>query len=540
MSVSRAALWHDRGVVAAVDTVTGPAAAVTPARTSAVTWAFRAGLALLAAQFAFLCGYGWVDFHRMTLGVDFGIFSQAWTQIGSGHLDPTSSISDIPYLRSHFELLMWPLALLHPLVHSPMVLLVVQAAALSATGVVVLVWVRALLARSPIGAGRAAAVLAGTVLLLVVNPVVYATATEDFHFEPLAACFAVLAAYDLWSGRTVRLWVWVALCLACGDVGGLYVVGVGLTGVAAARGDRVRSAVVLAAGAAWVGLIAALGDNVGSNVSVGYAYLAGRTTLPSGVSGLALVVGDMMAHPWRPWDLVTPRFGTIVGYLQTGGVFGAFTPWGFGVPLVALGSAALQHDPVFIRIGFQNVVVSPFVTFGTAWLVVWLLVRSQQADAGRWPGRRALVWTAAVVGVVALASGGIHAARELPPVFGADPVTGLVPAGEAAALRAALAATPPDAEVVAPVPTIGRFGQRPFLYVLVDPTPGTAQPLPVRARTVVVVVDSGRAGQLLPPAQAERLVARLVGAGARVVVHRAGVTALVWHPPPGTTALYLP
>ena len=36
----------------------------------------------------------------------------------------------------------------------------------------------------------------------------------------------------------------------------------------------------------------------------------------------------------------------LLGYLRTGGVFGAFTPWGFGVPLVALGTAALQHDPV--------------------------------------------------------------------------------------------------------------------------------------------------------------------------------------------------
>lgn len=533
-------VWHDRTVAAAVDTVTGPVVATAEqARTPATTWAFRAGLALLGAQFAFLCSYGWIVFHRMTLGMDFAIFSQAWTRIGTGHLDPTSSVNEIPYLRSHFELLMWPLALLHPLVHSSFVLLVVQAAALSATGVVVLIWVQALLRRAGTGDGAAAAVIAGTVLLLLVNPAVYATATEDFHFEALAACFAVLAAYDLWSGRTRRLWVWVVLCLLCGDVGGLYVLGVGLTGVVAATGRRPRALAVLVAGAAWVALIAALGDNIGSNVSIGYAYLAGRPRLPSGASGLALVLGGMVTHPWRPWDMVTARSGTVFGYLQTGGVFGAFTPWGFGVPLVALASAVLQHDPVFIDVSFQDVVVSPFVTVGTAWLVVWLLGRASAGEAGS-SRSRLLASTAVLVGVVALISGGVHAAQRLPTVFGADPVTALVPADEAAALRAALAATPPDAEVIAPVPTVGRFGQREFLFVLVDPVPGAALPLPVKARSVVVIVDRGRAAQLLPPAQADRLVAQLVGAGAHVVVDRAGVTALVWHPPPGTTALHLP
>jgi len=533
-------VWHAGGVAEALDSVAEPVAVPNRTPGAPVTWVFRTGLGLLGAQCALLVGYSVVIFHRMTLGVDFGIFSQAWTRIGTGHLDPRSSISDLPYLASHFELMMWPLALLHPLVHSSIVLLFVQDAALSATSFVVLVWVRDLLGGSTVGDAWAAAVLGGTALLLVVNPVLYATATEDFHFEPLATCFVVLAAYDLWSGRTARMWVWTVLCLLCGDVGGLYVVGLGLTGVVAARGDRPRAAALLAAGVAWVALIAALGDNIGSNVSVGYTYLAGRSSLPAGASGLLLVVGGMVAHPSRPWDMLTSRFGTILGYLRTGGVFGAFTPWGFGVPLVALGTAALQHDPVFIDIGFQNIVVSPFVTFGTAWLVAWLVARAGRPAPSRRPGRRAAVWAAAVVGAVALVSGGVHAAQDLPTVFGSDPVTGLVPADQAAALRAALAATPADAEVIAPVPTIGRFGQREYLYLLVDQAPGSALPLPVRARTVVVVVDTRRAAQLLPRDQADRLVAQLVGRGARVVVRRAGVTALVWHPPRGVTALPLP
>ena len=82
---------------------------------------------------------------------------------------------------------MWPLALLHPLVHSSIVLLVRPGRGP----------VRHVVRRPGLGPGRwlggstvgdawAAAVLGGTALLLVVNPVLYATATEDFHFEPLA------------------------------------------------------------------------------------------------------------------------------------------------------------------------------------------------------------------------------------------------------------------------------------------------------------------------------------------------------------------
>ncbi len=506
--------------------------ATTPVRAgTASTWVFRVGLGLLGVQFAFLAGLAALTYHRMTLGVDFGIFNQAWTLIGRGDLHPDSSLLNAPYLRSHFELLMWPLALLYPLVHSSIVLLLVQAAALAGTGAVVLVWVRALLRSTSVGDRWAAAVLAGTVGLLLVNPVLYSTATEDFHFEPLATCFVVLAAFDLWSGRTRRLWVWVGLCLLCGDVGGVYVVGLGVTGVVAARGHRWTGAALLAAGVAWVGTISALGDNLGSGVSVGYAYLAGRRTLPGGVEGLALVARGVVAHPDRPWDVLAARVGPVVGYLRTGGVVGVLTPWGFGVPLVALGTAALQHDPVFVTIGFQNFVVSPFVTFGTAWLVVWLVGRA---------GPRSLRWLAAAVGATALVVGGVRSAGQLPSIFGSDPVTGFVPSGEAAALRTALARTPPDAEVVAPLPTVGRFGQRRYVYVLVDRLPGTASPVPVKAPVVVVVIDTHRATELLPPPIEAELVRELEVDGARTLVSTDGVVAVEWRPPPGVTQLHLP
>jgi len=515
----------------AVDGAQGPPATLVGDPDVVRQWTLRLGLGLLALQGVFLVGMSVVFYRRFTLGIDFGIFSQAWTQIGTGHLDPVSTINGFPYLKSHFELLMWPLALLHLVVHSAIVLLFVQDVALMGTAMVVLLWVTALLRRSGAGTSWTVAVTAGTVALLLIDPIVYATAAEDFHFEPLATWFVVLAAYDLWSGRTARMWVWSSLCLLCGDIGGLYVLGLGLTGIVAARGSRYRSLALFAAGAAWVGIISALGANAGSDISTGYAYLAGRQSLPSGSHGLALVAKGAIGHPYRAWDVLWPRWGTILRYLEAGGGIGVLTPWGFGVPLVALSASGLQASGVFVSIPFQNIVVVPFATFGTAWLVVWI--------ATRWR-RRLGVALASIVGIFALVAGGAEAVQQLPTAWTFNASAGLNDARQSAALGRALSATPSDAEVVASVPVIGRFGQRPFLYTLVDAAVHTTAPVPVHAGTVVIVIDGSAAPQLLPPFIATELQNDLVAGGGRVVVDDSGVVAIVWHPAPGTGGLQLP
>ena len=38
----------------------------------------------------------------------------------------------------------------------------------------------------------------GTLVILLANPWTYETIAFDFHFEPLAALFVVLAGRDLW------------------------------------------------------------------------------------------------------------------------------------------------------------------------------------------------------------------------------------------------------------------------------------------------------------------------------------------------------
>ena len=513
------------GVVDASAPGTGPHGPVPVGR-----WAYRAGLVVLGLQFVALIVLSVVTYRRYTLGIDFAIFNQAWSQIGTGHLDPMSTLHGYPFIESHFELLMWPLALLHPLVHSSFVLLVVQDVALVGTEVVTFTWVAALVRRSGLSTAWTAALLAGTLAVLVATPGLYTTVVEDFHFEAVATFFVVFAAYDLWSGRTRRLWVWVVLALLCGDVAGLYVLAVGLSGVVV-RGRRREGLALVVVGVAWVGLITVLGDNQGSNFATGYAYLAGRTSLPGGLHGLALVAGGLATHPGRAVHLASHRVGTAVRYVLNGGAIGVASPWGFFVPLVVLGTSILQYEGVFIGLPFQNYVVVPFVAFGSVWFVVWVATR------WRTRYRTALAVTAAVA---ALLIGVGSSAQRWPTALDFNASHGFVPGPTAAALGQVLARTPSDAEVAAPLATVGRFGQRPFVYVLVHQAGGPDPPIPVSARTVVVVVDPDIAPLLLSPTSSAGLVRDLERQGARVLVSSSGVTALLWHPSAGVTSFRIP
>ena len=74
-------------------------------------------------------------------------FSQAWQQIGSGHLSPYETTFPwyyphygYPFYQSHLELMMWPLALLHAAGASAFSLLVVQDLVLAGSGLVALRW----------------------------------------------------------------------------------------------------------------------------------------------------------------------------------------------------------------------------------------------------------------------------------------------------------------------------------------------------------------------------------------------------------------
>ncbi|HEY5251392.1 MAG TPA: DUF2079 domain-containing protein [Acidimicrobiales bacterium] len=493
---------------------------------------------VFGGQFIALTVYSWFQYHRFDLGIDFATINQAATEISRGNLDPYSTIVSSSYLDNHFGLILWPIAILLLVFRSPFVLLVVQNLSLVGTGIVVFAWTSALLVSRAVAKRFAYGVLVVVVLLLLVNPLVYYSAALDFHLEATATFFAVFAAYDVWSGRHRRAWLWVGLCLLCGDLGGLCVVGVGISALLAGRATRRPGLLLVGAGVVWVGLITVLHANQGSLLDQ-YAYLAGRSTLPAGFRGAVVVLGGMIAHPGRPLHVLGNKARMIWRYLPPGGVIGIITPWGIGVPAIVLLSSALQGNTLFIGEPFQQFAVVPFVLIGSVALVTSLATAAAplHLPSQLWNSHRTTRWLAAGILLVAILLGGVRYAHEyLRGSFTDNATMSLLPASEADALGIVLAHTPADAEVIASGDISGRFSARRHVYIY-QTVKGS---IPLRAMAVELVMDTAHYPYISGAQQvaaADLLEARF---GARTVLHRDGVWELAWTESSQSSSIVLP
>ena len=234
-------------------------------------WALQFARILLGAQFVWLLGFSWVEFHRGALTRDFSMYNQATWMIAHGHIDPYDTVMALQVWRNNGEFILWPLCLLAYLPPEGQWLLWAQDVAVAATGWVAVAWA------SELFRGKARFEYSSGVLLAailwVANPQVYATAAFDFHTEVFGACFAVLAGRELWRGRMWPAWAWLTLVLACGFVASSYAVALGAVvlvsgrGMARARaGRRVGGAVIVIA-LGWMMLLEMLHGNLASGLA---------------------------------------------------------------------------------------------------------------------------------------------------------------------------------------------------------------------------------------------------------------------------------
>jgi hypothetical protein len=473
----------------------------------------RIGYAVLGLKLAgFIC-WSTILYRHFALTPDFAQYQQAWYLIAHGDLNPYDTVGNFAFWQNHAEFIMWPLALLYWVFPNGILLLGVQDIAVVGAELVAFAWICELAQRYR--PGRDARWLAGAgLVLLAVNPWSWWSVSFDFHAECLAVLFLVLMARDLMHGRH-RAWIWALLLLACGDVAGTYVFGLGLGLVIAGRATRLRGALVTVLGLSATVFISVIHGDAGSGHGLqAYDYLAspGRTgslTMPQLALGLARHPVPVLAKLW------SKRIDVWANVASSGLLGLAFVPL---LPLVAVLTAANDLFPgvLFSEPQFQSLPIYAVLPVGTVAVLGWLTQRR------RWLGL-------ALTGLVAVQAIGwsLVWSPRIPAQWER------VPGPTAATLAAVQARIPGSAAVFVSQGVVGRFSNR------LDVRPLSGK-VPVRPGQDWFVFAPWAGIETESTADAMTVAARLAGPlHATLVTDANGVWAFRWSPPAGMRRLHV-
>jgi len=470
-------------------------------------WVRRVGYGLLAIQLIVMLVAGARLYDRWDVTNDYALYSQAWYLIAHGHMSPFSTVDQLPFWRNHFELAMWPLSLFYWVNHSAVDLKWLQELAAVASEAVAFRWVLDALGRHRRSL-PAAPVALGFVVVLLVNPSFYQSDWFDFHFQAFATLFLVLAARDLYNGRSKRALIWAAIMLLTGDVAATYAIGLGVAALVSSRQTRRAGAILVAGGAVWIIVISSLHANVGSALESGLGYLAtgGTVTIFSIVAGL-------FVHPGRWVHVIHERWHLILNTLTTGGVVDIVVPVG----------TVLVLEWVARRGALPFAVGSDSDTDPGAGPV-----------AGERRSHRGVVVATCIVGIGLF---GLSLYSSIPNLSTAKSDWFVVSPATSAALTTARAQIPPDAQVIASSGISGGLGERTSIYAwYADP-----QHFPITSRPVYFVfVPNDPLEPLVKKTTMTAITRTLQLPGARLAFQRSGVTMVRWLPPPGTRSVVLP
>lgn len=483
------------------------------ARIGRLTVVQRIGIAVLALKLAGFMIWSALLYHRFALTPDFAQYQQAWYLIGHGSLNPYDTVGNFAFWQNHGEFIMWPLALLSTFGLPGVTLLFVQDACVVGAELVAFWWLCDLVPRYCGGRSGTAITLAGLVLLAV-NPWSWWSVSFDFHAECLAVLFIALLARDLMNERR-RAWLWIPLLIACGDVAGTYIFGLGL-GAALVRGQRMRGLAVAGCGILAVLGISAIHGNLGSGHGLqAYDYLAapGRT---AGLSMTGLMIG-LATHPVAVAAKLWSKQVDIWANLAPSGLVGlAFLPL-LPIMMVILVSNDLFRGFLFSEPLFQSLPIYVLLPVGSAAVLARV--------ARRWR-KTALVLTVIIV-VQAIGWSAVWSPRTVGQ-------WDRVPARTAATLSAVLSKIPGRDAVFASQGVVGRFSERR------DVRPMNGH-LPIQAGTDWFVFVPWAGIETQKPAAAMVFAGQLAGPmHAKLMLDRNGVWVFRWHPPAGVHRLTVP
>jgi hypothetical protein len=473
----------------------------------------RAGWVVLALKLAAFAAWSALLYRRFALTPDFAQYQQAWYLIAHGHLNPYDTVGNFAFWQNHAEFMMWPLALLYWVFPHGVLLLWLQDLGVVGAELVAFGWLCDLAGRRESRDGPWLAVTG--LVLLAVNPWSWWAVSFDFHAECLAIAFIALLARDLSAGRR-RAWLWVAPLLACGDVAGTYLFGLGLGLVIARPGLRRRGAVLAGLGVAAVLGISAIGGNLGSGHGLqAYAYLAA----PGHTGGLSLggLITGLASHPVAVLAKLWSKRLDLWANLGSSGLLGLGFAELLPVSAVVIVSNNLFRGFLFSEPLFQSLPLYVLMPVGTVAVLAWLT---------RW--RRAAGLTAAALVTVQAIGWAVVWAPRTPHQWIR------VPAATAATLERVLARIPARDAVFASQGVVGRFSGR----LDVRPLNGN---LPLQAGQDWFVFTPWAGIETQKTAGAMVFAGQLAGPlHARLITDANGVWVFRWSPPPGQYRMHVP
>ena len=491
-------------VSASTSVVTEPGSAASPDPLRRLR---RIGYAVLGVQLAGFLAWSLVLYDHFALTWDFATYYQPWFLVAHGHLDPYSTLSNIPFWRNDAEFMPWVLAPFYWIFRGGLGLLWLQDLSVAGAEAVVLGWIFDVAGER---CGRAdASLLAGLgLLLLVVNPWIWWTVSFDVHEEVLVLVFVALLARDVARGRR-RAWLWAVLVMLGGAPAATYVIGVGVGGVLATRRIRSLAAMLAVAAVAYSGFIIAIHGDAGVPLARHYAYLVTNgAPVPSDMTVGGLVKG-LITHPQGVIEGLGSKFSDIFANLAPGGLVGIAAPALLPLMLVVLLANTLSVGYRFSEPLFQSVPIYVLLPLGTVMVLAWIARRRRR---------------------LALALGCAAAVQALGWLAVWGPVTPgqwlRMPGSAASVLDGIEARIPGSEEVVASQGIVGRFSGRTNVYGLARPAS-----YPVVGRTWFVLTPE-EGVETLSAAATETLIGELAGPlHATLVTHEDGVWVFVLDPP---------
>ncbi|HXZ83698.1 MAG TPA: hypothetical protein VED84_08225 [Acidimicrobiales bacterium] len=512
------------------------------------------GWLLIAGQLVGLLWWSTVLVDRASMSWDYAIYYQAWYEIAHGHLLVRSTVmtGSIPFWQNDGEFIVYLLAPLYWLFPNHLLgFWWLQDLAYFGTSVVCYRWIGELLPWTE-GRPRRDRVVAGvgwtlTVILLVFDPWVYWSVSFAVQMEPFGVFFAILALRALLQRRKT-VWIWSLLTAFCGAAETVYVISIGLCGVAVllmrrhterrAGAETPTSilqtltipAVIGALGIAWLFVLDAMQatrliSSGSSVVSEGLSYLVGTSSRSHGtveltgyavhaVLHLATVLRVVATHGWNLWANTAP-----VGFV------GLFAAVGFFLSVPTLLENSVINNQQFSYPGFSNLIVYAALAVASA-LIVAALLRRRQILGGLLAG---------IIVVNALAWFALWFPDTENQFVRVD-------AEAAATIRQTAREIPPNAEVIASQGFVGSFAARQYLYVYGNPQSGflASERFPVKSTVVWFVLSPNQGIEVPSTATTEGsigTVARL--AGARLTAEDDGVWVIRWNVPSGIRSVSL-